>query len=338
MRPKQVRLKSRPDGIPQSENFEIVEVELPKHETGKLLIRNMYLSIEPAMRGWVSGVGNYSDPVALGSTMRSLAVGRVIASDTPGFCEGDLVVGWFGWQDYALVSPDAVIRKVLEHDLPASLALGVLGLTGLTAYFALTKIGKPQQGDVVVVSTAAGSVGSAAGQIARIFGAQTIGITGSAAKVRACVDSFGYDAAIDYKSEDVGQRLAELCPSGVNVYFDNTAGKISDTVLSHICIGARVIVCGTASVASWAPPPQGPRVERQLLTRRALMQGFLLFDHMAEYEAAVVQLADWVREGRVRYIEDILDGIDCCPDSIAALYRGENLGKRMIRLASDDTA
>lgn len=333
---RQVRLRSRPSGIPQAEHFEIVEVPVPAPAEGQVLVRNVYLSVEPAMRGWVSAVANYSEPVALGAVMRALAVGRVEASRHPDFHPGDYVTGMFGWQDYAAVDGKAIERKVARTGLPVSTSLGVLGLNGLTAYFGLLDIGQPRSGETVVVSTAAGAVGSCVGQIARIKGCRSVGIAGGPDKVRLCREDFGYDAAVDYKAGDFEQALAAACPGGVDVYFDNTAGRISDSVMRRLNVGARVVVCGTASIASWDPIPQGPRVERHLLVKRARMQGFVIFDYANRFAEARAELEGWVRTGQVRYREEILDGIEEAPGSIAGLYRGENLGKRLIRIAPEE--
>jgi NADPH-dependent curcumin reductase len=329
---RQVRLRSRPSGIPQAEHFEIVEAPVPELSERQFLIRNEFLSVEPAMRGWVSAVANYSAPVGIGEVMRSFAAGTVVASRHHAYREGDKVMGMFGWQQYAISDGASVTRKIREMDLPLSLSLGVLGLNGVTAYFGLIDVGAPRPGNTVVVSTAAGAVGSAVGQIAKLLGCRTVGIAGGATKTKLCVDEFGYDAAIDYKGEDLAARLAAACPRGVDVYFDNTAGAISDAVHPQLAVGARIVVCGTASVASWDPPPQGPRVERHLLVKRARMSGLLAFDYAPRFEEAIARLAQWVREGELRYREEISDGIEGCPGAIAELYRGENLGKRLIRL------
>ena len=327
-----VLLKSRPTGIPQAEHFEIAEADMPVLEPGHFIVKNEFLSVEPAMRGWVNAAANYADPVAIGGVMRSFAAGTVVASRHAGYAEGDKVMGMLGWQQYALSDGTGIRRKVLEHDLPLSLSLGVLGINGVTAYFALTEIGEPRPGDTVVVSTAAGSVGSAAGQIAKLAGCRTVGITGGAAKLTMCLEDFGYDAAVDYKAADFQQDLAAACPKGVDVYYDNTSGAISDAVVARINKNARIIICGTASVASWGPWPSGPRMERHLLNKSARMQGFLVWDYEHRYEEAVAKLAAWVREGELKYREEIIDGMAAAPDAIASLYRGENLGKRLIRL------
>jgi NADPH-dependent curcumin reductase len=330
---RQIRLKSRPEGIPQAANFELAEEPLGPLAEGQFRVRNCFLSVDPAMRGWVSAVANYSKPVGIGEVMRSFAAGEVIESRHPDYAPGERVMGMFGWQDYADSDGRNVIRKVREDDLPLSLSLGVLGLNGITAYCGLTEIGRPKAGETVVVSTAAGSVGATVGQVARLLGCRAVGIAGGPEKVRLCLDEFGYEAAIDYKAErDLRGAVAATCPRGVDVYFDNTAGAVSDAVLANLADRARVVICGTASIASWDPPPLGPRVERHLLVKRARMEGFLFFDHAERFEAAIAQLAAWLRAGQLRHREDILDGIEHAPGAIAGLYRGENLGKRLIRL------
>lgn len=329
---RQVRLKARPNGIPQAEHFEIVAAAMPDIGDRQFLVRNDYLSVEPAMRGWVSAVSNYATPVGIGEVMRSFSAGTVVASRHPGYAEGDAVMGMLGWQEFAVSDGSTITRKVKETDLPLSLSLGILGLNGVTAYFGLLDLGQPRPGDTVVVSTAAGAVGSAVGQIAKLMGCRAVGLTGGAVKSKLCREAFGYDVAIDYKTADLPGALAAACPRGVDVYFDNTAGAISDAVLPLLSVGARVVICGTASVARWDPPPMGPRVERHLLVKRARMSGLLVFDYQHRYEEAIARLAAWVRERRIAYREEIAEGIEHCPGAIAELYRGENLGKRLIHL------
>ncbi|MET4173749.1 NADPH-dependent curcumin reductase CurA [Bradyrhizobium sp. LA6.1] len=331
-RNRQVVLKSRPADIPQAHDFEIVESDVPDLLDGQILVQNVFLSVEPAMRGWVSNVANYSEPVRIGEVMRSFAAGEVLQSSHSDFKPGDKVMGMFGWQEFAVVGPAAVTRKVQEDDLPLSLSLGVTGLNGITAYFGLLDIGRPRPGDTVVVSTAAGAVGSAAGQIAKLSGCRTVGIAGGSAKVAQCRELFGYDEAYDYKSDNLDLALGKACPRGIDLYFDNTGGVISDTVLRHLAVGARVVICGTASFPTWDPWPNGPRAERHLLVKRARMEGFVIFDYASRYEEAVSRLSQWIRDGRLRYSEDIQNGIECAPAAIAGLYRGENTGKRLIRI------
>ncbi|MDS1139740.1 NADP-dependent oxidoreductase [Pusillimonas sp. SM2304] len=326
-----IRVATRPTGIPAPGHFRMDTAAVPPLEQGQILVQNQWLSVEPAMRGWLADANNYAS-VAVGDVMRSLCVGVVVQSRAKGFNEGECLMGWFGWQKYAAVQPAAVVQKITATDLPPSLYLGVLGLNGVTAATALDKLGQPQQGETVVVSTAAGGVGSCVGQLAKALGCRSVGLTSTPEKVQACQTRFGYDHAINYKTQDIGRALKEACPNGVDVYFDNTAGPISDAVLPHLAIGARVIVCGTASIANWDPPPSGLRVERILLTRRARMQGFILFDHMDTYPSYVRQLEDMVRTNQLAYSEHITDGLDTAMGAIQELYRGENLGKRLIRL------
>jgi NADPH-dependent curcumin reductase len=329
---RRVVLAERPDGIAEARHFRIEAVPAAPLGDGQVRVRTLFLSVEPAMRGWIADRGNYSAPVGIGEVMRALAVGEIVESRAADWAPGTRVCGWFGWQDEAVVGPEAIVRAITETDLPASLALGVLGINGVTALIALTTIGRPREGDRLVVSTAAGGVGSAVGQIGRILGCHTVGITGGAVKVRLCRERFGYDRCVDYKADDFAAALGDACAGGIDIYYDNTAGSITDTVLPHLNVGARVVVCGTASLPQWQPWPTGPRVERHLLVKRASMQGFVVFDHMAQWDAAVARLADWVREGRLTYAEDILDGIEACPDALAGLYRGENMGKRIVRM------
>lgn len=329
---RQVRLISRPSGIPQSENFAITDDPIAEPASGEFLVRNAFLGVEPAMRGWVSAVANYWEPVPIGGVMRSFAASEVIASKHPDFKPGDRLVGMFGWQTHALSRGDDVVHRINGYQHPLSAYLGVLGVSGMTAYFGMIDVGQPKSGETVVVSTAAGAVGSAAGQIAQIRGCRTVGIAGGPTKVAICREAFGFDDAIDYKRDDFETALAAACSSGIDLYYDNTSGRISDAVLRHLNVGARVIICGTASISSWDPWPTGPRVERHLLVKRASMRGFLVTDYVPRYQEAIRELSEWVGGGQLRYREDILEGIESAPDSIAGLYRGENLGRRVVRL------
>jgi NADPH-dependent curcumin reductase len=330
---QQVFLKSRPIGIPQAEHFDIRDGVIPEIGDGEILVRNHFLSVDPAMRGWISDQSNYSPQIQLGETIRALAVGDVIESKHAEYACGDLLMGIFGWQEYSAVSGKSVILRVSDRTLPLSAYLGVVGMNGLAAYFGLLDVGAPKAGDMVVVSTAAGSVGSCAGQIAKIKGCQTVGIAGGAVKVQQCLQEFGFDAAIDYKAaKDLDAALLETCPNGVNVYYDNTSGVISDAVIRTIAPGARIIICGTAAYPSWNPWNTGPRPERHLLVKRARMQGFLTMDYADRFADAVMDIAGWVHAGKIRYREEVLDGLTHAPGSLARLYRGENLGKLVMRL------
>ena len=329
---RRVVLASRPEGIPQAAHFRIETAPTPRPGDGQVLVRNRYLSVEPAMRGWVNAAANYSKPVGIGEVMRSFAAGEIIESHHPAWAVGTPVTGMFGWQEYAAVDPSAIDCRIDASDLPLSAYLGVLGINGITAHYGLLKIGEPRAGETVLVSTGAGAVGSIVGQIARLHGCKTIAITGGETKRSLCLRRFGFDHAVDYQREEFAAELAHACKEGIDIYFDNTSGTISDSVMPYLNVGARVIICGTASVASWDPPPLGPRIERHLLVKRARMQGFVILDHRDHYATARADLARWVREGAIRFEEDILDGIDRAPDAIAGLYRGENLGKRLIRV------
>lgn len=333
MKNRQIWLRSRPNGIPQAADFDLREVELPALSDEEFLVHHTYLSADPAMRGWIADKSTYWPRIEVGDTMRAFAAGEIVESRNPDYPVGDHVMGIFGWQDYSAVKQSQVMRKVLETDLPLSLSLGILGLNGLTAYFGLLDVCRPKPGETVAVSTAAGGVGSAVGQIARIKGCRTIGFAGGSEKVRQCVEEFGYDYAIDYKAtKDFDAVLAVRCPEGIDAFFDNTSGAVHDAVLRHINLGARIAICGTAAFASWDPWNEGPRPERHLLVKRAVMQGFLTTDFAARYEEAIASLAGWIREGKLKYREDILQGIEAAPASIAKLYAGENNGKLIIKL------
>jgi len=330
---RQVWLRARPDGIPQADHFALREAPIPDIAEGEMLIRNRILSVDPAMRGWIADSGTYWPRIEIGDTMRAFAAGEVVRSRHSDFAEGDMLVGLFGWQDFAAVKSAQILWRASGSGLPLSLSLGVLGLNGLTAYFGISEVCRPRAGDTVVVSTAAGGVGSAAGQIARREGCRVVGIAGGAEKVRQCLDQFGFDAAIDYKAGPIGAALAKACPQGIDGFFDNTSGAIHDAVLPLINVGARIAICGTASISSWTPWPQGPRAERHLLVKRASMQGFLTTDFAARYDEAIGALAGWVRDGSLRYREEFLDGLDKAPGSISRLYNGANDGKLLIRIS-----
>jgi len=328
-----VVLNARPVGVPGPEFFDVVSRAVPEPGDGEFLVRNLYLSVDPAMRGWVNDAPNYSPPVPVGEVMRAIAVGDVTDSRHPGYTPGDRVCGTFGWQRYAISDGANVMRKLGADEERPSLALGVLGLNGLTAYFGLLDTCSPQAGETVVVSTAAGAVGSCVGQIAKIRGCRTVGIAGGPDKVAMCLDQFGYDAAIDYRNTtDLGAALSAACPDGVNVYFDNTCGPISDAVFERLALHARITVCGTASLQAWEPIPVGPRVHRQLLVARARMTGFLVHDYKDRFGEASSQLSAWIEAGDLVSREHVLEGIEHAPGAIQMLYRGENTGKLIIRL------
>ena len=330
---RRVILNARPVGVPGPEFFDIETAPIPVAGEGEFLVRNVFLSVDPAMRGWVNDALNYSPPVPVGDVMRAIAVGEIVESRHPDYVVGDRVCGTFGWQNFAVSDGSNVMRTLLPEEENLSPALGVLGLNGLTAYFGLLDVCSPKKGETLIVSTAAGAVGSCVGQIAKIKGCRTVGVAGGAEKVRQCVEEFRYDHAIDYKNcPDIAAELAKLCPEGVDMYFDNTCGPISDAVFENLALHARIVVCGTASIQEWDPPPTGPRVHRQLLVARARMSGFLIHDYKDRIPEAIADLSDWVRSGMIKTREHILDGIESAPGAIRMLYRGENTGKLLIRL------
>jgi len=330
---QQVWLKSRPTGIPQAGNFALRDGEVPQISEGEVLVKNHYLSADPAMRGWINDSSNYWPQVEIGATLRAFAVGEIIASKHSSYAIGDRIMGIFGWQEYSAATDKHIMVKVPRSDLPLSLFLGVLGLNGFTAYFGLLDVGQPNAGETVIVSTAAGSVGSCVGQLAKLKGCRTIGIAGGREKVRQCLEEFGYDAAIDYKGvADLDGAIKAACPDGVDVYYDNTSGAISDAVLRNLKLGARIVVCGTASYPSWNPWNTGPRPERHLLVKRARMQGFLTTDFIARFPEAIANLSGWIRDGKIRYREEMLEGIRHAPATVQKLYSGENTGKLVMRL------
>jgi hypothetical protein len=325
-----VALVERPIAIPQASDFRIEERPIPAIGPGEFLVRNIYLSVDPAQRGWAAAVANYSDAVPLGSPMRALAVGIVMESRNKDIQAGEYYYGWFGWQDYCAADPGHILRRVDPDLAPLSAYAGVLGINGMTAYLALMKLGEPQRSETVLVSTAAGAVGSIVGQLARSLGCATVGLTSTETKVELCRRRFGYDQALSYKRQDFAAALAGLCPRGVHVLFDNAGGDILDVSLRLMAVRGRVIQCGTASIAAWSPPPLGLRNEREVLTKRLRWSGFVIFDHASQFDAATAVLIRSLNSGQLVYDEDISHGITHAPGALASLYAGENTGKKLI--------
>jgi NADPH-dependent curcumin reductase CurA len=292
----------------------------------------LYVSLDPAMRGWMNEGRSYVEPVGIGDVMRAGGVGRVIASKNPGFAEGDHVVGMFGVQEYALSDGKGVL-KVDPDVAPLPVYLGALGMTGMTAYFGLLEIGEAKEGETVVVSGAAGAVGNVVGQIAKIKGCRAVGIAGGPDKCRWIVEELGFDAAIDYKSENVVAALKQHCPDGVDVYFDNVGGDVLDAVLARLARGARVVLCGAISQYNSATGMKGPANYMSLLVNRASMKGFLVFDHAARYGEAAREMAGWMAAGKLKSREDVVQGLDTFPDTLLRLFNGENTGKLVLQVA-----
>ena len=329
---RQVLLVERPQGVPLPEHFDFVMAPVESPPEDHVLVRNLYLSVDPAQRGWAADLTNYSAPVELGSVMRALGVGIVVESRLAGIASGDILYGWTGWQDYCVLAASQILSSTRDPDLPVSAYAGVLGINGMTAWLAFTRLGRPSPGELLLVSTAAGAVGSLVGQIARSHGCRAFGLTGSGAKVAACVGRFGYEAAFNYKDADWAERLTAEAGQGLDIFFDNVGGEILDTGLRLMAPGGRVIQCGTASVASWSPPPAGLRNEREVLSRRLAWNGFVIFDHRPEFPAAIAHLEAELRAGRLLFEEDIEVGIEQAPDALRRVYAGENMGKKLIFL------
>jgi NADPH-dependent curcumin reductase CurA len=330
---RQVRLISRPRGIPQAEHFSLVAEPVAAPGNGEILVRNRYLSVDPAQRGWANDEGNYSAPVPLDTPMRALAVGEIVESNVAELHAGEFVYGWFGWQTYCVATPDAVLRRVDHSALPLSANLSLLGINGLTAYLAFHALGQPKPSEHVLVSTAAGSVGSFVGQLARIAGCRAVGLTGSTEKATVAQAQYGYQAMINYRdSADLLAAIRAACPQGNDIFFDNTGGPIADAAIRTMRLHGRIIQCGTAANAFWTPVPTGPRPEREILTRRLRWSGFIIFDHVSEFETAAARLTELALDGKIVHDEQILPGLDHAPGAIAQLYRGDNHGKLLIEV------
>ena len=328
----QWRLAARPVGLPRASDWEYVEEPAIEPDDGQFQVALEYLSLDPAMRGWMNEGRSYVPPVGIGEVMRGLGLARVIDSRHPEFEVGERVTGQFGIQRYAVSDGRGVIR-VDTALAPAPVHLGALGMTGLTAYFGLLEIGRPQPGETVVVSGAAGAVGSVVGQIARIKGCRVVGIAGGPDKCAWLVEELGFDAAIDYKGGELRVAAQAHAPDGVDVYFDNVGGDTLDEVLRRIARGARVVICGAISQYNALEAPRGPGNYMQLLVERASMTGFLVFDYAGRYAEAIAQLAEWRRDGRLHSREDIvLGGLDQFPEVFLRLFRGENVGKLILEL------
>ncbi|MBF4014000.1 NADP-dependent oxidoreductase [Burkholderia pseudomallei] len=328
---RQLRLKARPDGRVGHEHFTLAEAPLPALGPGEMLVRVLYLSMDPTNRVWMSDIPQYLPPVAIGDVMRALGIGRVVASNAPGFAEGDLVQGLVGWQDYAHVRADEIAQYT---KLPAALGLplprllGACGMSGLTAYYGLTEIAPVQPGETLVVSAAAGSVGSVAGQIGKIHGARVVGIAGGADKCRYLTDELGFDAAVDYKSDDWKRALKDATPDGVHVSFENVGGEIMRAVLSRMAIGGRVALCGVIANYNSGRPTDDVSV---LIAKRLTMRGFLILDYRKSREA-IATLAGWLRDGRLKAEETVADGLTNAPDVLNRLFDGSHRGKLVLRV------
>jgi NADPH-dependent curcumin reductase len=327
----QFRLASRPVGLPRPSDWTYVEEPVAEPGDGEVLVKVAYVSLDPAMRGWMNEGRSYIPPVGIGEVMRAFAVGEVIASKDPDVAVGEHVGGLLGVQEYAIANGKGVF-KVDPSLAPLPVYLGALGMPGVTAYFGLLDIGKPQPGQTVLVSGAAGAVGGLVGQIARLKGARAVGIAGGPEKCGHLLDDLGFDATIDYKSEDLDAALVETCPNGVDVYFDNVGGEILDAALAHLARNARVVICGAISQYNNTEPVRGPSNYLSLLVNHASMTGFVMSDYLARYGEAVAEMAGWLASGQLVSREDIARGLENFPEVLLRLFSGENTGKLVLEL------
>ena len=328
---KHWKLAARPKGMVQVSDFTYGETPVATLGDGEVLVRTLYISLDPAMRGWMNEGKSYIPPVGIGEIMRAGTLGEVLQSNNPAFSPGDYVVGNDGVQSYA-VSNGKAYRKVDAKLAPLPKYIGLLGMPGMTAYFGLLEVGQPKAGETVVVSGAAGAVGQVVGQIAKIKGCKVIGIAGGKDKCDFVVNELGFDACIDYKSQDVKKALREACPDGVDVYFDNVGGDILDAVLTQIRMKARIVICGAISQYNNSTPVKGPSNYMSLLVNRARMEGIVVFDWAKRYSEGVQQMGEWMAQGKLKSREDIVDGIETFPATLLKLFTGENFGKLMIRV------
>jgi NADPH-dependent curcumin reductase CurA len=332
-RNRQWLLARRPHGAISSDDFRLVETAIPEPKAGEILVCNLYLSVDPTQRAWIAG-DTYLPAVQIGEVVRSFAVGRVVKSHNPRFKPGQLVQGLFGWQDYVVTAPGTPSAPApVPPGVPIETTMSVLGLTGLTAYFGLLEIGRPQPGETVVVSGAAGATGSVVGQIAKIKGCRVVGIAGGPEKGRYLTETLGFDAAIDYKAGDVGAALKAACPKGIDIYFDNVGGELLDAALARLARRGRVVLCGAIAGYNDAQLAPGPKHYVNLIVQRGRMEGFLVIDYMARAAEAETALAGWLREGKLKDRVDVQHGLENAPATLARLFTGENAGRQLLRIA-----
>jgi NADPH-dependent curcumin reductase CurA len=334
---RQVLLKRRPVGAPTTEDFQAAEGPVGTPGPGEVLVRNLYLSIDPAIRGWMSDAKSYLPPIEIGAPIRSGTLSQIVASNAEDWPVGQIVQALATWESYSVVPAQQLHGKVKPIEgIPLPSMLSVLGGNGLTAYFGLLQVGQPKEGETVLVSAAAGGVGSIVGQIARIKGCQAVGLTGSDEKCAWLIDELGYDTAVNYKTADLRVALKEACPKGVDVFFDNVGGEILNTVLTRLNRKGRVVVCGAISQINATELPPGPSNYLQLLAKSARMEGFTTLDFARRYDEARADLAQWIREGKLHYRDEIVEGIDQAPSHLLRLFSGEHRGKLMVKLADPE--
>lgn len=328
-----ILLAKRPTGSPTAGDFSIVSEAIPTPGPGEILVQSLYLSLDPYMRGRMNAAKSYVPPVEIGAVMGGGVVGRVMRSDVAAYPAGTIVEGLLGWQQFAVAKPK-MLRKIDPALAPISTALGVLGMPGLTAYFGLLDLGKPIATDTVVVSAASGAVGSLVGQIAKRLGCRTVGVVGSPEKARYIVDELGYDAAINYRTSDnLRREIREAAPDGVNVYFDNVGGPVTDAVFENLAQRARIVICGQISQYNSTKQEMGPRNLSRILTTRSRIEGFIVFDYADRYPQGLKDLATWVANGEIKYKEDIIQGLENAPAAFIGLLEGKNFGKLLVKIA-----
>lgn len=325
-------LAAHPVGMPKESDFQLVSEQIPPLAAGQVLLRTQYLSVDPYMRGRMTGVRTYADPVQIGQTMVGATVGEVVESRDPNYREGQIVTGYWGWQEFAISTGEG-LRKLDPNLAPPSTALGILGMPGMTAYFGLLEICRPKAGETVVVSGAAGAVGSAVGQIAKIKGCRSVGIAGSDSKIAWITNELGFDAAFNYKStQDYVGRLKELCPRGIDCYFDNVGGPITDAVFPVLNDKARIAICGQISQYNLSKPDLAPRVFSYLLTKTARAEGFLVYQFVERFSEGIAQMAQWMKEGKLKCRETVVEGFENAPRALIGVLSGENIGKMLVKI------
>jgi NADPH-dependent curcumin reductase CurA len=324
-------LTTRPSGMVKRSDFTYTATHATEPADGQILLRAKYLSLDPAMRGWMNDARSYVPPVGLGEVMRAIGVGEVVASRHPDWHEGDHAVGMLGIQEYAVLDAKAATR-VDAGEAPLPLYLSALGMPGMTAYFGLLDVGAPEAGQTIVVSAASGAVGALVGQIARIKGCRTVGLAGGAEKCRYLHEELGFDAVIDYKNEDVGRGLSTHCPKGIDVYFDNVGGDILDEAMARLARHARVVICGAISQYNNTGPVAGPKNYLMLLVQHARMEGFVVFDYARRYAEGMQAMAGWLRDGSLKSREDVVEGLETFPETLTRLFTGQNFGKLLLKV------
>ena len=328
---RQILLKSRPEGAPSLDNFELTESPVREPGEGEVLTRTLYLSLDPYMRGRMSAAKSYAKPAEVGQPMVGGTVGEIVASRNPKYAVGDIVLGYGGWQEYAL-STGAGLRKLDPAVAPVSTALGVLGMPGMTAYVGLLEIGQPKPGETIVVAAASGAVGSVVGQIGKITGCRTVGIAGGAEKCRFVTEELGFDACVDHRAPDFAKQLEAACPKGIDVYFENVGGAVQQTVWPLLNDFARIPVCGLIAQYNATRPMPGPDMF-SVLRKRLLLRGFIVWDFAAKEADFLRDVSEWIRTGRLKYREDIVDGLENAPAAFLGLLQGKNFGKMLVRIA-----